>query len=103
MVIPFNVRDGLLICEGKSNPDWNCSAPHGAGRVLARNKALKTLDMEEFTKEMEGIYSTSVCRQTLDESPMAYKDKDLIIGDTRHGNDHRHDQTNHEHQSFVKQ
>ena len=79
MVIPFNMRDGLLICEGKSNPDWNCSAPHGAGRVLARNKALKTLDMEEFTKEMEGIYSTSVCRQTLDESPMAYKDKDLIM------------------------
>ena len=79
MVIPFNMRDGLLICEGKSNPDWNCSAPHGAGRVLARNKALKTLDMDEFTKEMEGIYSTSVCRQTLDESPMAYKDKDLIM------------------------
>jgi len=79
MVIPFNMRDGILICEGKSNEDWNCSAPHGAGRVLARNKALKTLDMEQFSKEMEGIYSTSVCKQTLDESPMAYKDKDVII------------------------
>jgi len=79
MVIPFNMRDGILICEGKSNPDWNYSAPHGAGRVLARNKALKTLDMEEFSKEMEGIYSTSVCKSTLDESPMAYKDKDVIM------------------------
>ncbi len=79
MVIPFNMRDGILICEGKSNEDWNCSAPHGAGRVLARNKALKTLDMNEFSKEMEGIYSTSVCKQTLDESPMAYKDKAVIM------------------------
>ena len=79
MVIPFNMRDGILICEGKSNPDWNCSAPHGAGRVLARNKALNTLDMAEFIKEMEGIYSTSVCKSTLDESPMAYKDKYLIM------------------------
>lgn len=79
ILIPFNMRDGILICEGKSNPDWNCSAPHGAGRVLARNQALRTLDMNEFTKEMEGIYSSSVCKQTLDESPMAYKDKDLII------------------------
>ncbi len=79
MVIPFNMRDGILICEGKSNPDWNYSAPHGAGRVLARNKALQTLNMDEFTKEMEGIFSTSVCRQTLDESPMAYKDKDVIM------------------------
>ena len=79
MVIPFNMRDGILICEGKSNADWNYSAPHGAGRVLARNKALKTLDMDEFSKEMEGIYSSSVCKSTLDESPMAYKDKDVII------------------------
>lgn len=79
MVIPFNMRDGLLICEGRSNPDWNYSAPHGAGRVLARNKAFQTLDMDEFTREMEGIFSTSVCRQTLDESPMAYKDKDVIM------------------------
>ncbi|WP_085537071.1 RtcB family protein [Massilibacteroides vaginae] len=79
MIIPFNMRDGLLICEGKSNADWNCSASHGAGRMLARNKAFKTLDIEEFKSEMEGIYSTSVCGATLDEAPMAYKDKDLII------------------------
>ena len=79
MVIPFNMRDGVLICEGKSNPDWNCSAPHGAERVLARSKAFKTLDMDEFTKEIAGIYSISVCQQTLDESPMAYKDKDMIM------------------------
>lgn len=79
MIIPFNMRDGLLICEGKSNADWNCSAPHGAGRILARNQAFKTLDMEEFEKEMEGVYSTSVCKSTLDEAPMAYKDKDVII------------------------
>lgn len=79
MIIPFNMRDGILICEGKSNADWNCSAPHGAGRVLARNKALKTLSMEEFSKEMNGIFSTSVCQETLDESPMAYKDKNVII------------------------
>ena len=85
MVIPFNMRDGLLICEGKSNVGWNCSAPHGAGRILARSQAFKTLKMEEFEKEMKGIYSTSVCPSTLDESPMAYKDKDIIInaiGDT---------------------
>lgn len=79
MIIPFNMRDGLLICEGKSNADWNCSAPHGAGRILARNQAFKTLDITEFENEMKGIYSTSVCKSTLDESPMAYKDKDLII------------------------
>lgn len=79
MIIPFNMRDGLLICEGKSNADWNCSAPHGAGRILARNQAFKTLDIAEFENEMKGIYSTSVCKSTLDESPMAYKDKDLII------------------------
>ena len=79
MIIPFNMRDGLLICEGKSNADWNCSAPHGAGRILARGRAFKELDMGEFEKEMKGIYSTSVCKSTLDESPMAYKDKDVII------------------------
>lgn len=79
MIIPFNMRDGLLICEGKSNADWNCSAPHGAGRILARNQAFKMLDMEEFENEMKGVYSTSVCKATLDESPMAYKDKDMII------------------------
>lgn len=79
MIIPFNMRDGLLICEGRSNADWNCSAPHGAGRILGRNQAFKTLNMEEFEEEMKGVYSTSVCKSTLDEAPMAYKDKDVII------------------------
>ncbi|MDL2320317.1 RtcB family protein [Alistipes sp. OttesenSCG-928-B03] len=79
MVIPFNMRDGLLICEGKSNPDWNFSAPHGAGRIMSRSRAAKTLAVDQFAREMEGIYSTSVCRETLDESPMAYKDKEVII------------------------
>ena len=79
MIIPFNMRDGILICEGKSNADWNHSAPHGAGRILGRNQAFKSLDMAEFTKEMQGVYSTSVNKRTLDEAPMAYKDKDLII------------------------
>lgn len=79
MIIPFNMRDGLLICEGKSNADWNNSAPHGAGRILARNQAFKILNMEEFEREMEGVFSTSICKATLDESPMAYKDKNVII------------------------
>lgn len=79
MVIPFNMRDGVLLCEGKSNADWNYSAPHGAGRVLARNQAKRTLNMADFELAMRGIYSTSVCKDTLDESPMAYKDKNTII------------------------
>lgn len=73
LLIPINMRDGALICLGKGNEDWNCSAPHGAGRLLSRGKARATLSVEEFVKEMDGIYSTSVNRSTLDESPMAYK------------------------------
>ena len=79
MVIPFNMRDGLAICIGKSNEDWNCSAPHGAGRILSRSKAKSDLSMEDFQESMKGIYTTSVCRNTLDESPMAYKDMDIIL------------------------
>lgn len=79
MVIPFNMRDGLAICEGKSNEDWNCSAPHGAGRLLSRNKAKELLTMEAFREAMSGVYSTSVCEGTLDESPMAYKDTQAIL------------------------
>lgn len=78
MVIPFNMRDGILICEGKSNPEWNYSAPHGAGRVLSRTKAKAEIKLEDFQKSMEGIYSTSVNQQTIDESPMAYKDSQMI-------------------------
>lgn len=87
MIIPFNMRDGLLICEGKSNPDWNFSAPHGAGRVMSRTQAKKNLDVEIFKKQMEGIYSTSVGSSTLDESPDSYKNALVIkkaIKDTAH-------------------
>ena len=79
MVVPFNMRDGLAICMGKSNKDWNCSCSHGAGRRLSRGKAKSVVSMEEFEKSMEGIYTTSVCHNTLDESPMAYKDTESIL------------------------
>jgi len=78
MIIPFNMRDGILICEGKSNPEWNFSAPHGAGRVYSRSKAKELLNLEKFQNDMEGIFSTSVCRGTIDESPDAYKDSEII-------------------------
>ena len=79
LLIPINMRDGSLICTGKGNKDWNCSAPHGAGRLMSRSKAFKTLTMEEFQREMIGIYSTSINRSTLDESPMAYKKLEDIV------------------------
>lgn len=85
LLIPMNMRDGSLLCVGKGNPDWNFSAPHGAGRIMSRAAAFKELDEETYRKEMSGIYSTSVGADTLDESPMAYKPmKDIIeaIGDT---------------------
>lgn len=78
MIIPFNMRDGILLCEGKSNEEWNCSAPHGAGRVMSRAKAKKEIDIETFKEQMDGIYSTSVCKATLDEAPDAYKDAAII-------------------------
>lgn len=79
MVIPFNMRDGLAICRGKSNEDWNYSAPHGTGRVMSRNKAKENISMNDFEDSMKGIYTKSVCPNTLDESPMAYKDAQTII------------------------
>lgn len=79
LLIPINMRDGSLVCIGKGNEDWNCSAPHGAGRVMSRMKAKKTLSMEEFKAEMSGIYSTTVSKETLDEAPMAYKTMDDIV------------------------
>lgn len=79
LLIPINMRDGSLICQGKGNEDWNCSAPHGAGRLMSRRAAFSTLSMEEFQKEMEGIYTTCVLPDTLDESPMAYKSIDEIV------------------------
>jgi RNA-splicing ligase RtcB len=79
LLIPINMRDGSLVCEGLGNPDWNFSAPHGAGRLMSRTQAFKTLSIDEFRKEMDGIYSTSVSGATLDESPMAYKNMNDII------------------------
>lgn len=73
LLIPFNMRDGSLIAIGKGNPDWNYSAPHGAGRQLSRTAARKRGNLQAFRKEMEGIYSTSISNQTLDEAPFAYK------------------------------
>lgn len=79
VLIPMNMRDGSLICYGKGNPDWNSSAPHGAGRVLSRSQAKAKLDLGEFEKTMDGIYSTSVGQSTIDEAPMAYKPMDEIL------------------------
>ena len=81
LIIPFNQRDGLIICSGKGNHDWNYSAPHGAGRILSRTKAKEVLDLSAVEKEMSdaNIYTTSVNKDTLDESRGAYKDKDMII------------------------
>ena len=78
LLIPINMRDGSLICEGLGNEDWNCSAPHGAGRLMSRTAAFRSLSLEEYRREMEGIYSTCVSSETLDESPMAYKSLDEI-------------------------
>lgn len=77
--LPFNMRDGIAICEGKGNADWNCSAPHGTGRSMSRNAARKSIEMKDFEESMAGIFSTSVCADTLDESPQAYKPADEIL------------------------
>ncbi len=79
LLIPLNMRDGSLICIGKGNPDWNYSAPHGAGRAMSRTAARNQLDLQEFRNTMDGIYSTSVSRKTLDEAPEAYKDIDQLL------------------------
>ena len=79
LLIPINMRDGSLICRGLGNEDWNFSAPHGAGRLLSRGKARATLSMEEYEREMHGIYTTSVSKETIDEAPMAYKSIEDIV------------------------
>ena len=79
VIIPMNMRDGSLICIGKGNADWNYSAPHGAGRLMSRNKAKSAISLTDFEKSMKGIYSTTVSRSTIDESPMAYKNMDEIV------------------------
>ena len=79
VLIPINMRDGSVLAIGKGNPEWNYSAPHGAGRVMSRTKAKNTLSMEEYQETMKGIYTTSVNENTLDEAPMAYKSLEDII------------------------
>lgn len=79
LLIPINMRDGSLICKGKGNPDWNFSAPHGAGRLLSRGTAKESLTMAEYEEQMKGIYTTCVNHSTLDESPMAYKNIEDIV------------------------
>ena len=79
LVIPLNMRDGLLFCEGLGNPDWNYSAPHGAGRLYSRSKAKEIFTVEEYAKQMEGIYSSCINKDTLDEAPFAYKDFEEIM------------------------
>lgn len=79
VLIPINMRDGCIIGRGKGNADWNYSAPHGAGRIMSRSKAKETVSLEEFEQSMQGIYTTSVNRSTIDESPMAYKPIEEIV------------------------
>jgi len=80
LIIPMNMKDGCLICEGLGNPDWNFSAPHGAGRLYSRSDAKKIFTVEEFHNEMRGIFTTTANASTLDESPMAYKPMEEIVG-----------------------
>ena len=79
VLIPINMRDGSVLAVGKGNPEWNFSAPHGAGRIMSRTKAKDILGLEEYKNEMAGVYTTSVNEQTLDEAPMAYKSLEDII------------------------
>ena len=79
LIIPINMRDGSLICTGKGNPDWNYSAPHGAGRLMSRARAKAEISLEEFENSMQGIFTTSVGTGTIDESPMAYKSINDIL------------------------
>ena len=79
VLIPINMRDGSVLATGKGNSDWNYSAPHGAGRIMSRSKARDVIEMEDYRKSMEGIYTTSVSTATLDEAPMAYKSSEDII------------------------
>jgi RNA-splicing ligase RtcB len=79
LLIPLNMRDGMLICEGRGNPDWNWSAPHGAGRLYSRAKAKQIFSLEDYKESTKGIFSTCVNKSTLDEAPFAYKDYQEII------------------------
>jgi len=82
MLIPMNMRDGSLVCIGKGNPDWNYSAPHGAGRIMSRTAAKQSITLTQFEKSMEGIYSSTISSHTIDEAPFAYKPMEEIIANT---------------------
>ncbi len=79
LIIPMNMRDGCLLCVGKGNENWNCSAPHGAGRRYSRSDTKQRFTLSQFKKEMKGVYSSTIGKETLDESPMAYKPMDTIL------------------------
>ena len=79
LIIPINMRDGCLICKGKGNPEWNCTAPHGSGRMMKRSDAKVSISLDEYKEAMKGIYTTSVNESTIDESPMAYRSIDDIV------------------------
>ena len=79
IIIPFNMRDGIILGKGKGNVDWNCSAPHGAGRLMSRADAKQSFTVSEFKKQMAEVYTTSVSKATLDECPMAYKGMQDIL------------------------
>lgn len=79
LVIPLNMRDGLLVCKGKGNPEWNYSAPHGAGRLYSRSKAKEYFSVEEYKASMQGIFSTCIDQSTLDEAPFVYKNSEEIM------------------------
>lgn len=83
VLIPMNMRDGSLICKGKGNEDWLCSAPHGAGRIMSRRQAIDNLKLEDFKESMRGIYTSSVTTDTIDEAPMVYKSADIIMQDVK--------------------
>lgn len=83
VLIPINMRDGSLICIGRGNKDWNYSAPHGAGRIMSRRQAKKTISLQTFRETMEGIYTTTVSMATLDECPLAYKPMEEIMENIR--------------------
>jgi len=74
VLVPMNMRDGMLVAVGQGNPDWNFSAPHGAGRLYSRRKAKETFKLEDYEKSMDGIFSTCISKDTIDEAPFVYKD-----------------------------
>lgn len=80
LLIPLNMRDGCILGVGKGNEEWNCSAPHGAGRLMSRSKAKEEISLDDYKSSMQGIHTTSVTRATIDESPLAYKPMEKILG-----------------------